>query len=65
MHAEKYSYLNILLLIGEYITLVTIYQLDLPPCTHKFKLATPYLTINSNSTSLIVPRLWNLCMQLT
>ena len=34
MHAEKYSYLNILLLIAESLLLVTIYQLDLPPLTN-------------------------------
>ena len=41
MRAEKYSYLNILLLIGEYITL----SHNIPArssTTHK--LATPYLT---------------------
>ena len=41
MHAEKYSYLNILLLIGEYIT----FSHNIPArssTTHK--LATPYLT---------------------
>ena len=41
MHAEKYSYLNILLLIGEYIT----FSQNIPArssTTHK--LATPYLT---------------------
>ncbi len=62
MHAEKYSYLNIIL-IGEYIT----FSHNIPARSSAMHSQTSYTIsyleeINSNFTSLIVPRLWNSCM---